>query len=54
MLHHHVAKDESSDLQHSGKQLLIIMRMFERISCGYQNQFIIMSNVNLFKVKAIF
>ena len=47
-LYHQVAIEESSGLQQSAEQLLIteqlliILGMFAKISCGHQNQFIIM------------
>ena len=42
ILYHQVAIEESSGLQQSAGQLLIILGMFARINCGHQNQFIIM------------
>ena len=51
MLYHQVAIEESSGLQQSAEQLLIILGMFARISCDHQNQFIIMFALNtLFQV----
>ena len=46
MLYHQVTIEESSGLQQSAEQLLIILSMFARISCGHQNQFIIMFSQN--------
>ena len=51
MLYHQAATEGSSGLQKSAEQLLIILGMFARISCGFQNQFIIMFAQNtLFQV----
>ena len=51
MLYHQAATEGSSGLQKSAEQLLIIVGMFARISCGFQNQFIIMFAQNtLFQV----
>ena len=51
MLYHPAATEESSGLQKSSEQLLIILGMFARISSGFQNQFIIMFAQNtLFQV----
>ena len=51
MLYHQAVTEESSGLQQSDEQLLIILEMFTRISCGHQNQLIIMFAQNtLFQV----
>ena len=51
ILYHQAVREESSGLQQSAEQLLIILGMFTRISCGHQNQFIIMFAQNtLFQV----
>ena len=55
MLYHQVAIEESSGLQQSAEQLLIILGMFARISRGHQNQFIYMFAQNtLFQVSDFF
>ena len=48
MLYHQMAKEESSGLQPSAKQLLIILGMFVRISYDHQIQFIIMFAQNTY------
>ena len=51
MLYHQAVREESSGLQQSAEQLLTILGMFTRISCGHQNQFIIMfAQSTLFQV----
>ena len=51
MLYHQVAIEESSGLQQSAVQLLIILGLFARIGCCYQIQFIVMFARNaLFQV----
>ena len=51
MLYHQAVREESSGLQQSAEQLLIILGMFTKISCGHQDQFIIMFAQNtLFQV----
>ena len=55
MLYHQMAMEESSGMQQLAKQLLIILGMFARISCGHQNQFIVMFAQNiLFQVSDFF
>ena len=55
MLYHQAATEESSGLQYSAEQLLLILGMFARINCGHQYQFIIMFAQNtLFQVSDCF
>ena len=48
MLYHQVPKEESSGSQQSAEQLFVILGMFARITCGHQNQFIIVYSKHYF------